>query len=59
MSLSKEFMIAELKKLGYESIKIKGGATALERAPQGNLYYMYMRITGNRQKSVKQMKKSI
>lgn len=57
MGLTKEFMVAELKKLGYKNIKIQGGEAPLESAPQGNIYYMYMRVTGSKKKSVEQVKK--
>lgn len=44
--MSTEQMVAELKKRGYTNIKVKGGMVPLEKAPTGNVYYMYMRITG-------------
>lgn len=45
-TMSNEQMVAELKKRGYINIKVKGGMVPLEKAPSGNVYYMYMRVTG-------------
>jgi hypothetical protein len=44
--MSREEIIAGLKKYGYTNIKVKGGVVPLIEAPSKNLYYMYKRITG-------------
>ena len=48
MWLEKEELINSLKKRGFSMCNIKGGVTTLERAPQRNLYAMYMRNTGKK-----------
>lgn len=57
-SYTRQHMVTELKKLGYSEIKVKGGKASVETCPDGNLYYAYLRITGNveRRKKYNQVK---
>lgn len=64
MSLSRGELIREIKKHNdkngqpYTHIWTKSGRTKIEDAPEGNLFYCYLRVTGKMKKEVKKTLKS-